>query len=128
MKGIYCLIIEIKKCINKKIGKLGNIDFNKGSYIYVGSAQNGIEKRVKRHFKKKKKKYWHVDYLLDDKNVKIEKYLCKKGSKKEECKIAKFLASFGDIIQGFGCSDCKCISHLFRINKLDLNKLNMGEP
>ena len=56
MKGIYCLIINVKKNTDLKIGSLGDIEFKKGSYIYVGSAQNGIENRVKRHFAKNKKK------------------------------------------------------------------------
>ena len=30
MKGIYCLIIKINKNIELKIGKLGNIEFDKG--------------------------------------------------------------------------------------------------
>ena len=128
MKGIYCLIINVRKNISLEVGSLSEIEFEKGSYIYVGSAQNSIEKRVGRHFKQNKKKYWHIDYLLADKNVKIEKYLHKKAGKKEECKIASFLMLFEEPIKKFGCSDCNCKSHLFRIKKLDINKLNMREP
>ncbi len=129
MKGIYCLIIDVKKNIELKIGSLGRIEFKKGDYIYVGSAQNNIEKRVERHFSKNKKKHWHIDYLLADKNVKLKKYLYKKAGKKQECKLAcSFLLSFEEPIKGFGCSDCNCVSHLFKIKKLDINKLNMKEP
>ena len=129
MKGIYCLIIDVKKDIMVKVGKLGNIYFAKGEYIYVGSAQNGIGKRVERHFAKNKKKHWHIDYLLDDKNVELKKYLYKKAGKKQECKLAcSLLSSFEEPITGFGCSDCNCKSHLFKIKKLDINKLNMKVP
>lgn len=128
MKGVYCLIINVKKNIDAKIGSLGKLKFKKGNYIYIGSAQNNIEKRVERHFKQKKRKYWHIDYLLNDNNVKLQKYLYKKAGKKEECKIARFLALFEEPIKNFGCSDCSCKSHLFKIKKLDINKLNMKEP
>jgi len=129
MKGIYCLVIDLKKDIMTKIGKLGNIGFDKGKYIYIGSAQNGIKQRVKRHFKKNKTKHWHIDYLLDNENVKLERYLYKKAGKKEECKLAcSLLSSLEEPVNKFGCSDCSCKSHLFRIRKLDINKLNMREP
>ena len=128
MKGIYCLIINVEKKIKLEVGALGEITFKKGNYIYVGSAQSGLENRIKRHFKKNKKKYWHVDYLLADKNVRIERYLYKKVGKKEECGIACFLALFEEPVKDFGCSDCNCKSHLFRIKKLDINRLNMKEP
>ena len=129
MKGIYCLIINVKENIDLKIGSLGDIEFKKGSYIYVGSAQNGIENRVKRHFAKNKKKHWHIDHLLTDKNVELQKYLYKQAGKKQECKLAcSLLSSLEEPINGFGCSDCSCISHLFKIKKLDINKLNMKEP
>lgn len=50
MKGSYCLIINIKKDTEIKIGKkLGFINFKKGCYVYVGSAMNCLEYRVKRH-------------------------------------------------------------------------------
>jgi len=125
MKGIYCLIIKIKKNINQKIGKLGNVKFSKGNYVYVGSAQNGIKKRVERHLKKNKKKYWHIDYLLTNKNVKIKKILYKKAKKQEECKIANFFKKFAQPINKFGCSDCNCVSHLFRLKGEKIKRLGM---
>jgi len=128
MKGIYCLVMNVKKDIETEVGALGNISFKKGNYIYVGSAQNGIEQRVRRHSRKNKKKHWHIDYLLSDKNVELIKYLYKKAGKEEECRLACFfLSSFEEPIDKFGCSDCNCKSHLFRIKKLDISKLNMRE-
>jgi Uri superfamily endonuclease len=116
MKGIYLLMIEVKKNIKQKIGKLGGIRFEKGDYIYIGSAQNGIEKRIERHLKKKKKNFWHIDYLLSNRDVVINKIYCKEGEKKEECKTAEELSKNGKPIAKFGCSDCDCKSHLFRID------------
>ena len=77
MKGSYCLIIDISRDIKQGIGKMGELNFKKGLYIYVGSAMNNIEKRVERHIKTSKGRnkilFWHIDYLLSNRNVKIRK-------------------------------------------------------
>ena len=128
MKGVYCLIINIKKNINIKIGALGKINFKKGIYVYVGSAQNNLEKRILRHYSHDKKVRWHIDYLLENPNVEIKKAVFKESSKEEECKIAKFLAKLEIPIKGFGSSDCKCPSHLFKLGSLkNILKLNLNE-
>ncbi len=111
MKGSYLLIIKnpIKKHI--KIGSLGRLVFDKGYYIYVGSAMNSLEARIARHARKNKKLFWHIDYLLS--HTKIVGVLIKPSNKKQECNIAKIIAKNFSCIPRFGCSDCKCKSHLF---------------
>lgn len=47
MKGCYCLIINLENPSKIKIGKLGRVDFKKGYYVYVGSAMNYLESRLK---------------------------------------------------------------------------------
>lgn len=59
MIGTYCLIIEIKEKSTIKVGALGIIKFEKGYYIYVGSAMNSLVSRIKRHMKDDKKLHWH---------------------------------------------------------------------
>lgn len=113
MKGIYLLCIYVEKDINIKIGALGKINFKEGFYVYVGSAQNNLEKRIKRHLSKNKKIHWHIDYMLSNKNVKIYDVLYKKSDKSEECIIANNIEGFK--IKNFGSSDCKCYSHLIKI-------------
>ncbi|MEM0465358.1 MAG: GIY-YIG nuclease family protein [Candidatus Pacearchaeota archaeon] len=122
MRGIYILIIRVKKPLKIKIGKLGIINFTKGNYAYIGSAQNNLEKRIMRHKSKSKKKklHWHIDYLLNNKNSKIIKIFYKKKSKKYECIIAKKLSKKRNIINKFGCSDCTCKSHLIKLENQDL--------
>ncbi|MBU4493370.1 MAG: GIY-YIG nuclease family protein [Nanoarchaeota archaeon] len=128
MKGTYCLVIELKKDSSIKVGALENIKFKNGIYCYVGSALNNLEKRVQRHLSKKKKLHWHIDYFLMNKNTSIKKIFYKQSNKREECKIAKFVLknSIGSIAK-FGCSDCKCESHLFIIKKYDFleKRLNL---
>lgn len=43
LKGLYCLEIYNSKLQTVKVGKKYNIDFNRGYYIYIGSALNGVE-------------------------------------------------------------------------------------
>ncbi|MBN1244137.1 GIY-YIG nuclease family protein [Candidatus Bathyarchaeota archaeon] len=115
MKGIYVLIIQVGKDVNVDVGALGKIAFIKGLYAYVGSAQTNMEQRIKRHLRKEKRKFWHIDYLLDNDSAKIVKVFFKKASKTEECRIAKPIDERSKPICGFGCSDCNCKSHLFQI-------------
>lgn len=111
MKGSYLLLLELKNSKVIKIGNLRNIDFKKGFYVYVGSALSGLDQRIQRHFRKQKKKHWHIDYLLD--KAHILKVFYKASEIREECFIAKILRKELTIIPDFGCSDCLCTSHLF---------------
>jgi len=118
MIGSYILIIELKDDISINIGKLGNFDFKKGFYVYVGSALNSIESRVNRHLRSNKKIHWHIDYLL--KYTELTKVFYKENDVKEECKISKEFEKSLIFMDGFGCSDCNCRSHLFygKYNKI----------
>jgi Uri superfamily endonuclease len=123
MRGIYILIISVMKNIKIKVGSLGKIKFPQGMYAYIGSAQNNLEKRIARHTSKNKKKFWHIDYLLDSSFANVVAVFYKKSEKSEECNMAKKLTNELSnrkiIIQKFGCSDCKCKSHLFKIKNFD---------
>lgn len=113
MRGIYVLIISVNNPITVKVGALGNLFFQEGFYAYVGSAQNNLELRVKRHLKRNKKKFWHIDYLLTEKTAAVKQVLFTDGDKKQECQIANLINQKAIAINGFGCSDCKCTAHLF---------------
>ena len=110
MKGCYCLIIEVNENQCLKIGKKLKIDFKKGYYVYVGSAMNNLESRVKRHLSKTKKFHWHIDYLLRNNEI-IE--VIYNLDEKVECDLSQRLAKTNESIKNFGCSDCKCESHLY---------------
>ena len=120
MKGSYIIVLELDRNRDILIGKNLNISFKKGIYVYVGSALNGLEQRIKRHLRKNKKKHWHIDYLLDYANI-VEIFY-KENNLKEECKIADFLKENFSYIPGFGCTDCKCNRHLFYGFKKDFDR------
>ena len=127
MKGIYVLIIKISQPINPKIGALGTTSFQAGLYAYVGSAQNNLETRVKRHLRKEKRLFWHIDYLLADPAAAVTEVYCLEGDKKCECQIAQLLAQRCEPVPGFGCSDCHCNSHLYRSESFDFLKGHMKQ-
>ena len=106
----YQLFIKVHKACDIQVGKLGKFHFPAGDYVYTGSAKKNIEARVRRHLSSEKKLRWHIDYLLQHKNVEIQHYTL---STKSECTLNQ--QTKGEIIaKGFGASDCRnrCRSHL----------------
>jgi Uri superfamily endonuclease len=126
-KGVYVLAIWIKDDVSINVGALGGIDFAKGLYAYVGSAQNGLERRIERHFRKDKPKFWHIDYLLDDESAKVLEVFHKEAEKTEECKVAEKISKKGFPVDRFGSSDCRCPSHLFNLKSYQILEELMRE-
>ena len=118
-KGTYCLLIHQKANEKIVIGQKGTINFDKGYYVYVGSAMNSLRGRIQRHLSKDKKLHWHVDYLLDNPHSLINEVYFSDDGVKHECDLAASIAENGKEVQGFGCSDCKCNSHLIYFLNID---------
>jgi len=98
------------------VGRLEEVSFKEGVYIYIGSAKGCLEARLQRHLRKEKRIFWHIDYLLENKKAKILQIWT--IDKKMECQTAKIFCQdpTTEIIKkGFGSSDCKCLTHLFFI-------------
>lgn len=110
MKGCYCLIIKVEDEKKLKIGKKIENNFKKGYYVYIGSAMNNLESRVKRHLSSSKKLHWHIDYLL--KHGQIDEVIYNLDEK-AECDLSKKLSLNNEYVKDFGCSDCNCKSHLY---------------
>jgi len=121
-RGVYILLINLKKPQKIKVGKLGEISFESGYYIYVGSAQNSLKNRLERHRSRSKKLFWHIDYFLNS-GTEIEKIFVKEGPKSMECEMARFISKNARGIPKFGSSDCKCDSHFFTGKVDDLLKV-----
>ncbi|MBI5324245.1 MAG: GIY-YIG nuclease family protein [Ignavibacteriae bacterium] len=114
--GAYQLFILVNKNLKIKIGSLGICNIKAGQYVYTGSAMNNLSKRILRHRTKVKKIHWHIDYLLNSKQVEIIKVKKYPSTEKLECyynqKIFKRKGAYVPI-KGFGSSDCReCESHL----------------
>jgi len=105
----YILVIRVLEDFRTAVGSLGEVNFKKGHYMYVGSARAGIS-RICRHFRKKKKLRWHIDYLTVSR---FAKPVCAYLFDNEECYLSKMLSKKYTGVRGFGCSDCKCYTHLY---------------
>jgi Uri superfamily endonuclease len=118
-KGVYQLLVYLPQSAYIEIGKKGTFRFPKGYYVYTGSAKSGLKGRVERHLRKEKKRFWHIDYLLNHALVKQvflfpdemidECSLSRKMLKKSEAKV---------IVPKFGASDCNCPTHLVFFGRL----------
>ena len=113
--GTYLLILRADSSQRIQVGRWGMLDVQPGYYLYVGSAfgPGGVNARVSRHCRETQARHWHVDYLRDV-SVPIEVW-CGYGSRDLEHRWAEILAGMCGVssVPGFGCSDCKCESHLF---------------
>jgi sugar fermentation stimulation protein A len=112
-KGSYLLVLENPGDITLTVGKLGDIHFQKGFYVYVGSALHALDSRIKRHKKKRKKIFWHIDYIAST-VMKIKKVYPIRRPDKLESQLAQAIGQISDgSIKHFGTSDAQDSSHLF---------------
>jgi sugar fermentation stimulation protein A len=125
MISSYILLIELPEQRRIPVGQLGVIDFPSGFYVYLGSAMNGLESRVKRHLRRDKKLRWHIDYLLSQAHI-VEVILLP-GEQRVECALAQALARTLSPIPHFGSSGCRCKSHLFFHRDRDRIKAELAE-
>jgi len=114
-KGSYLLLLKLLEPIEIRVGKLGRIGFERGWYAYAGSAfgPGGLAARLKHHLRPVQKRHWHIDYLRDEAIVMA--IWMAQGPPSREHDWAWILAKrpwSGKWVRGFGCSDCKCPSHL----------------
>jgi len=108
--GTYVLELELPSPADIAVGALGMLSFAPGVYAYVGSAMNGLRGRIARHLHADKKTHWHIDYLLREATVTQVWHVVRE---QRECGIAAALSDRCKGVAGFGCSDCRCRSHLF---------------
>lgn len=125
-KGIYTLIVFLSSGTQLKVGKLGTHTFPAGYYTYTGSAlgkgASSLKQRVTRHLKKRKQKFWHIDFLLAHENATITAVIAVQTSRKLECKMNLYIKEELKPkipVVDFGASDCKenCKSHLLYFNE-----------
>ena len=113
-RGTYVLLLDIP-LFEGEIGLLGDVRLDAGRYCYVGSAMGGLDQRLSRHLRPEKKVKWHVDRLTlaAERIGAWESY----PDYIEECRLAHIAEECGmvPVIPGFGCSDCRCRTPLFRV-------------
>jgi Uri superfamily endonuclease len=115
--GTYVLGLELTRRIDTVIGALGRFAFEPGLYLYVGSARGpgGLAARLNHHLHSRARPHWHLDHLRETASPIAVWFL--EGSERRECIWATRLARSVCLSSGpagFGASDCRCETHLFR--------------
>jgi Uri superfamily endonuclease len=111
-RGTYVLVLKLARPSVVSVGFLGRVRFERGYYAYVGSARRGMRSRLSRHLAVEKRKRWHIDWLTTHPNA-VPIAVATTERTGLECKIAERLSAQAEaLVRGFGCSDCKCESHL----------------
>lgn len=122
-RGTYVLEIALGADREVRVGALGTFLFTAGTYVYVGSAMGGLDQRLRRHLTRDKVLKWHVDYLVAQADG-VRAYESFPDPV-PECELAAMAGRCGmePSVKGFGCSDCRCATHLFRAGPDDIARL-----
>ncbi len=113
--GVYHLVIHLAKRTTLRVGRLGRFTFPAGCYVYTGSAMSGLEARLARHRRRRKKLHWHIDYLL--RRAQLVDVVATPSTRNSECAHNRRVLGMADaevVAPGFGSSDCRCPAHLVR--------------
>lgn len=114
--------MKLSQGVRINVGALGEVYFEEGFYAYTGSAlgKQGYS-RIRRHLDvasgRNATRQWHIDYLLP--NVEVIETV---RSPRPECSVAGDVDKALARIPGFGCSDCRCKSHLHYADSIDTMK------
>ena len=118
--GTYAVVLRGQASAEVTVGQWGLLHVKPDYYVYVGSAfgPGGVRTRVERHYRKSKRRHWHIDYLCDA--LEPIGAWCSYAPNRLEHEWA---AAFGQrddytCIKGFGSSDCRCDGHLFTTSKV----------
>ncbi len=125
-RGAYLLLLKLNQPRTIAVGALGELRFDTGTYIYVGSAMKNLTARIDRHRRRKKQFHWHVDYLRAEADSFVA--LPIRSSRREECDLVRAVARLYALgPTGFGASDCECATHLFHTKENPLYSQSFHE-
>jgi Uri superfamily endonuclease len=106
----YQLHILLGRSQDIVVGRLGRFSFEKGHYLYTGSATRNMRTRLLRHLSGHKTLHWHIDYLLAADSAVITDISL---ASEPECVVNQSVKADIPVV-GFGASDCRagCGAHL----------------
>jgi sugar fermentation stimulation protein A len=111
--GGYFLVLKIDYPKVVLCGALGEIVFPPGYYVYAGSARRGLEARLSRHNRKRKRDHWHIDALT--KAVDWMLPIPIRTQQPIELQLVQTLEQIATPgPPGFGASDSPRATHIFR--------------
>lgn len=113
--GTYVLILHAARRAVVTFRRGSSIATRPGYYTYVGSAfgPGGIRARVSRHARTDKRRHWHIDHLTAVTQVTgaMISYACSRYEHGWAAYLEDMTAL--EAVAGFGCTDCRCHSHLY---------------
>ena len=114
--GAYALLLEMLRPVPLPPRRFAG-ELAAGRYVYFGNAwgAGGIRSRCLRHFRRTKRRHWHVDWLMES----ADHPLAVAFPGMDECDLVhRALAVAGESVPvpGFGSSDCRrCPAHLLAL-------------
>ncbi len=113
--GTYALVCFANRAeINA--GGLGKFQIDRGWYLYIGSAfgSGGLQARIDHHRRTAERPHWHIDYLRLHARLEAV-WLTYDRAPKEHLWAKVVHTDMNGLVprEGFGSSDCHCLSHLF---------------
>jgi Uri superfamily endonuclease len=119
-RGTYLLWCVSTARRRVRVGRLGWLRLDKGSYLYAGSAlgPGGLRSRIDHHLRPALRLHWHVDYLR--RHTRLAGVFFRTGDTRLEHDWASLLGTLpgaSSPLPGFGSSDCTCGSHLFHLRE-----------
>lgn len=109
--GSYVLLVRLPHAVTLTAGRLPERVYRAGWYAYTGSALKGLKARLNRYLDPARKRYWHIDYLLEHGEA-AGAWLFP-GRERLECRLAARLREEFAAVPAFGSTDCRCGGHLF---------------
>ncbi len=117
--GVYVLVFRMPMNTAIEVGALGRCSFRKGYYVYIGTAKRDLSRRIERHLRLRKRHHYHIDFLRV-KAIEVRAFPIR-ANPVEECGLAREVENIGSgNVPGFGCSDCRCKSHLVYFPEMPL--------
>jgi len=124
--GLYLYLLHNEESQTIEIGEQGAIEFPQGYYLYVGSAESDLTKRLARHSRTRKGMEWHIDYLRNKTSVAGSWPIRNKTL--QVCDLAAMVSDIANSsVTGFGSSDCNSNSHLFYFEKDPTHTRNLQD-
>jgi Uri superfamily endonuclease len=117
--GTYLLVMRCLRPGRVRVGRTGILRLVPGCYVYVGSAfgPGGLRGRIRHHARRAKRPHWHVDYIRRYTQLESVWYVCGVRCEHQWATELRAMPGAAPEMRGFGSSDCKCPTHLFRFER-----------
>ena len=111
--GVYSLVLWLPRACRISLSRAGACHFQRGWYVYTGSAKRNLRPRLLRHLRRRKRLHWHIDHLRAAAGVRqIWVWPWAAGRECRTNAVVRRMPGATCPVKGFGASDCRCVAHL----------------